>query len=122
MISWTAVISAYSDNVEPAIGLRYFIELLSEDVELNEFTFTTILRHSISIKLGFQGHLQALQATIMKRLSEMEANATVRQLEIESAEIRAEIEFNYTIQSLPTPTEYVAFKQAVVRLIFYLGG
>jgi len=73
VISWTVVISACSDNAEPAIGLRYFIELLSEDVELNEFMFTTILRHSMSIKLGFQGHLQTLEATIMKRLSEMEA-------------------------------------------------
>jgi len=71
VISWTAVISACSDNGEPEMGLRYFIEMLSEDVELNEFTFTTILSlccglhsldeggqtHSMSIKLGFQGNL-----------------------------------------------------------------
>ncbi|KAJ8442609.1 hypothetical protein Cgig2_026551 [Carnegiea gigantea] len=71
VISWTAVISACSDNGEPEIGLRYFTEMLSEDVELNEFTFTTILSlccglraldvgrqtYSLSIKLGFQGNL-----------------------------------------------------------------
>lgn len=71
VISWTAVISACGDNGDPAMGLRYFIEMLLEDVELNEFTFTTVLSlccamhalevgrqiHSMSIKLGFQSNL-----------------------------------------------------------------
>ncbi|GAB4839860.1 hypothetical protein Ancab_020569 [Ancistrocladus abbreviatus] len=71
VISWTTVISACGDNDEPRMGLRYFIQMLSEDVELNEFTFTTILSlycavralvigkqiHSMSIKLGYVWNL-----------------------------------------------------------------
>ncbi|KAL2892845.1 hypothetical protein RDABS01_008754 [Bienertia sinuspersici] len=71
VVSWTTVISACGDNGDQMMGLRYFMIMLSEDIELNEFTFTSILSlccvihalevgrqiHSLSIKLGFQGNL-----------------------------------------------------------------
>ena len=37
---------------------------------------------------------------------------------LEALRSRLEMEFSYTAQSLPTSAEYVAFKQAVVWLIF----
>ncbi|KAL9229192.1 hypothetical protein vseg_004685 [Gypsophila vaccaria] len=72
VISWTAIIAACGDNGDPDSGLRYFIEMLSEDVELNEYTLTSVLSvccamhfldvgrqtHSMSIKLGFQENLR----------------------------------------------------------------
>ncbi|GMH23919.1 hypothetical protein Nepgr_025762 [Nepenthes gracilis] len=71
VISWTTVISACCDYGEPAVGLRYFVQMLSEDLVLNEFTFTSILSlccsmqaleigtqiHSMSIKLGYLSNL-----------------------------------------------------------------
>ncbi|XP_057533870.1 pentatricopeptide repeat-containing protein At2g22070-like [Amaranthus tricolor] len=72
VVSWTTVISACGDNGDYMRGIRYFMMMLSEDVELNEFTFTSILSlccsiqaldlgrqiHSMSIKLGFQKNLR----------------------------------------------------------------
>lgn len=71
VVSWTTVIAACGDNGDPMMGVRYFLMMLSEDTELNEFTFTSIFSlcctiqalevgrqlHSLSIKLGFQGNL-----------------------------------------------------------------
>lgn len=71
VVSWTTVISACGDNGDPMMGLRYFMMMLSEDIELNEFTFTSVLSlccamqalevgrqvHSLSIKLEFQRNL-----------------------------------------------------------------
>ncbi|XP_021743804.1 putative pentatricopeptide repeat-containing protein At5g52630 [Chenopodium quinoa] len=71
VVSWTTVISACGDNGDPMMGVRYFMMMLSEDIELNEFTFTSILSlccvmhalevgrqiHSLSVKQGFQGNL-----------------------------------------------------------------
>ncbi|KAL2489079.1 Pentatricopeptide repeat-containing protein [Forsythia ovata] len=67
VISWTAVISACGDNGHSAMGLDMFVEMLSEGVEPNEFTLTSVLSlcciiqalglgtqvHSLSIKLGY---------------------------------------------------------------------
>ncbi|CAI9771328.1 unnamed protein product [Fraxinus pennsylvanica] len=67
VISWTAVISACGDNGDSAMGLDMFVEMLSEGVEPNEFTLTSVLSlcciiralglgtqvHSLSIKLGY---------------------------------------------------------------------
>ncbi|XP_074273379.1 pentatricopeptide repeat-containing protein At4g14850-like [Silene latifolia] len=72
VISWTAIIAACGDNGDPDTGLRYFVEMLTEGVELNEYTLTSILSlccamhaleiggqiHSMSIKLGFQENLR----------------------------------------------------------------
>ncbi|KAM6547101.1 hypothetical protein CsatB_027837 [Cannabis sativa] len=72
VISWTAIISAFSDNGDAAGGLGYFIQMLSEDIQPNEFTLTTVLSlccvmlsfgigsqvHSLSIKLGFESNLR----------------------------------------------------------------
>ncbi|RVW58123.1 putative pentatricopeptide repeat-containing protein [Vitis vinifera] len=66
VISWTTVISAWGDNGEAATGLQFFVEMLSECVEPNEFTLTSALSlccvmqsldigtqiHSLTIKLG----------------------------------------------------------------------
>lgn len=67
VISWTAVISACGDNGDSAMGLDMFVQMLSEGVEPNEFTLTSVLSlcciiqalglgtqvHSLSIKLGY---------------------------------------------------------------------
>ncbi|XP_056173003.1 pentatricopeptide repeat-containing protein At3g24000, mitochondrial-like [Syzygium oleosum] len=71
VISWTAVISACSENGEAAYGLGFFSEMLWENVEPNEFTLTSVLSlcctvmslnlgkqvHSLSIKRGYQLNL-----------------------------------------------------------------
>ena len=43
VISWTAVISSCGDNGDPAIGLSFFSEMISEGIEPSEFTLTSIL-------------------------------------------------------------------------------
>jgi pentatricopeptide repeat protein len=67
VISWTALISACGDNGEAAKGLRFFTEMLTEDIKPNEFTLTSVLSlcctmlsldvgtqiHSLSIRLGY---------------------------------------------------------------------
>ncbi|KAJ9166435.1 hypothetical protein P3X46_021192 [Hevea brasiliensis] len=72
VISWTALISACGENGEAALGLRFFIAMLFEDIEPNEFTLTSVLSlccvmlalgagrqvHSLSIKLGYQSNLR----------------------------------------------------------------
>ncbi|KAI4337572.1 hypothetical protein L6164_015970 [Bauhinia variegata] len=72
VISWTAAISACGDNGEAITGLRLFIEMLSEDIEPNELTLTSVLSlccgilsleigtqvHSLSIKLGYESNLR----------------------------------------------------------------
>ena len=72
VISWTAIISALVENGEAARGLEFFIEMLSEDIEPNEFTLTSVLSlccvmlsfglgsqvHSLSIKLEFESNLR----------------------------------------------------------------
>ncbi|KAE8686182.1 UDP-glycosyltransferase 91C1-like [Hibiscus syriacus] len=72
VITWTAVISACGDNSKAAKGLRV-IEMLADNVEPNEFTFTSVLSimcctmlslsfgaqvHCLSIKLGYETHLR----------------------------------------------------------------
>lgn len=72
VISWTSVISACSDNGEAAKGWGFFTEMLSDDVEPNEFTLTSVLSlccvmlamdlgaqiHVLSIKLGYESNLR----------------------------------------------------------------
>ncbi|XP_031478545.1 pentatricopeptide repeat-containing protein At3g24000, mitochondrial-like isoform X1 [Nymphaea colorata] len=43
VISWTTIISAVDDNGEPEMGLQLFGEMLTEGVEPNEFTLTSVL-------------------------------------------------------------------------------
>uniref|UniRef100_A0A5B7C9F4 DYW domain-containing protein n=1 Tax=Davidia involucrata TaxID=16924 RepID=A0A5B7C9F4_DAVIN len=71
VISWTAVISACGDNGAFAMGLSLFTGMLSEGVEPNEFTLTSVLSlccimqalgvgmqvHALSIKLGYESNL-----------------------------------------------------------------
>ncbi|KAJ8772902.1 hypothetical protein K2173_028079 [Erythroxylum novogranatense] len=78
VISWTAVISACVENGAAAMGLRFFIEMLNEDVKPNEVTLTTVLSlcclimslglgkqvHSLSIKLSY-GSNRRLTNSIM---------------------------------------------------------
>ncbi|KAK7275865.1 hypothetical protein RIF29_16991 [Crotalaria pallida] len=59
VISWTSAISACGDNGEAAKGLRLFVEMLSEDIQPNEFTLTTVLSQCCEIQyleLGSQVH------------------------------------------------------------------
>ncbi|CAA2985375.1 pentatricopeptide repeat-containing At5g52630 [Olea europaea subsp. europaea] len=67
VISWTAIISACGDNGDSAMGLDMFVQMLSEGVDPNEFTVTSVLSlcciiqalgfgtqvHSLSLKLGY---------------------------------------------------------------------
>ncbi|OMO57518.1 hypothetical protein COLO4_35316 [Corchorus olitorius] len=71
LISWTIIISACGDNSRAARGLRFFSEMLADNVEPNEFTLTSALKqcctmlslkvgaqvHSLSIKLGYDSCL-----------------------------------------------------------------
>lgn len=59
VVSWTAAISACGDNGEAMKGLRLFIEMLSEDIQPNEFTLTSVLSQCCEIlylELGSQVH------------------------------------------------------------------
>ncbi|XVE55648.1 hypothetical protein DITRI_Ditri03aG0175400 [Diplodiscus trichospermus] len=72
VISWTTVISACGDNGRAAKGLRFFTEMLADNVEPNEFTLTSVLSmcstvlslrigaqvHCLSIKLGCETNLR----------------------------------------------------------------
>lgn len=72
VISWTTVIGACGENGEAVRGLRCFPKMLSEGVQPNEFTLTSILSvcctmqssgvgkqvHSLSIKLGYESNLR----------------------------------------------------------------
>ncbi|KAL5559908.1 hypothetical protein UlMin_036119 [Ulmus minor] len=67
VISWTTIISSCGDNGRASRGLGFFVEMLSENIEPNEFTLTSVLSlcgvmlsltigkqvHSLSIKLGY---------------------------------------------------------------------
>ncbi|KAL7245506.1 hypothetical protein ACSBR2_000775 [Camellia fascicularis] len=71
VISWTTVISSCGDNGDSGMGLSLFGEMLSEGVEPNEFTLTSVLSlccvmqalsvglqvHSLTIKLGYELNL-----------------------------------------------------------------
>ncbi|KAF6154588.1 hypothetical protein GIB67_017970 [Kingdonia uniflora] len=71
VISWTTAISACGDNGRANMGLKLFVEMLSEDAGPNDFTLTSILSlccllhavgfgeqvHSFSIKLGFEPNI-----------------------------------------------------------------
>ncbi|XP_021888117.1 putative pentatricopeptide repeat-containing protein At5g52630 isoform X2 [Carica papaya] len=72
IVSWTTVISAFGDNGKAAKGLRIFTEMLSEGIQPNEFTLSTVLSlcctmlylsigsqlHSLSIKRGYESNLR----------------------------------------------------------------
>ncbi|KAG8377411.1 hypothetical protein BUALT_Bualt08G0030200 [Buddleja alternifolia] len=71
VISWTAAISACGDNGNSAMGLDMFVQMLSEGVNPNEITLTSVLSacctmqaldvgsqiHSLTIKLGYGSDL-----------------------------------------------------------------
>lgn len=59
VISWTTVISACGDLGDAELGLRLFVEMLSENVELNEYTLTSALSLCCEVRdlsLGKQVH------------------------------------------------------------------
>ncbi|KAK3031288.1 hypothetical protein RJ639_035588 [Escallonia herrerae] len=72
VISWTTAISACGDNGDSARGLSLFVEMLSDGIEPNEYTLTSVLSlccimqamsvglqvHSLSIKLGYESNLR----------------------------------------------------------------
>ncbi|KAA3476599.1 pentatricopeptide repeat-containing protein isoform X2 [Gossypium australe] len=72
VVSWTAVICACGDNSKALKGLRFFTEMLADNVEPNEFTLTSVLSmcctmlslsfgvqvHCLSIKLGYEPNLR----------------------------------------------------------------
>ncbi|XP_065880335.1 pentatricopeptide repeat-containing protein At3g12770-like [Euphorbia lathyris] len=78
VISWSAVISACGENSEASMGLRFFVEMLLQDIEPNEFTLTTVLSlccvmlalglgrqvHSLSIKLGYQSNQRIMNSVM----------------------------------------------------------
>ncbi|WCJ35657.1 Pentatricopeptide repeat (PPR) superfamily protein [Euphorbia peplus] len=78
VISWTAMISACGENSEAALGLGFFLEMLLEEIEPNEFTLTTVLSlscvmlaldlgrqvHSFSIKLGHQSNQRIMNSIL----------------------------------------------------------
>ncbi|GFY85918.1 hypothetical protein Acr_04g0006560 [Actinidia rufa] len=55
VISWTTVISSGGDNGDPAMGLSLFREMISEGIEPNEFTLTSILSYAQMIGLAEDG-------------------------------------------------------------------
>ncbi|KAH7524796.1 hypothetical protein FEM48_Zijuj06G0157100 [Ziziphus jujuba var. spinosa] len=71
VISWTRTISAYDDNGEASRDLQFFTEMISKDVEPNEFNLTSILSlccvmltlgvggiiHAQTIKIGFLSYV-----------------------------------------------------------------
>ncbi|XVF86972.1 hypothetical protein PTKIN_Ptkin18bG0083300 [Pterospermum kingtungense] len=72
VISWTTIVSGCGDNGRAAKGLRFFTEMLADNVEPNEFTLTSVLSmcctvlslsvgaqvHCLSIKLGYESNLR----------------------------------------------------------------
>ncbi|KAK0576421.1 hypothetical protein LWI29_017169 [Acer saccharum] len=72
VISWTTVICACGENGEAFQGLKFFVQMISEGIEFNEFTLTSILSmcstmlslcvgvqvHSLIIKLGYESNLR----------------------------------------------------------------
>lgn len=72
VMSWTTVIGASGENGEAVQGLRFFSKMLSEGIQPNEFTLTSIssmcgtmlsLRlgaqvHSVGIKLGYASNIR----------------------------------------------------------------
>ncbi|XP_027149855.1 pentatricopeptide repeat-containing protein At4g14850-like [Coffea eugenioides] len=78
VISWTGVISACGDNGNPAKGLDFFVEMLLEGAEPNEFTLTSVLSlccviqalevgmqvQSLSIKHGYGSNLRVMNAVM----------------------------------------------------------
>ncbi|XP_057724875.1 pentatricopeptide repeat-containing protein At3g24000, mitochondrial-like [Arachis stenosperma] len=72
VVSWTAAISACGDNGDPMMGLRLFVDMLSEDTQPNELTLSSVLSqcceipllelgtqvHSLCAKLGYQSNLR----------------------------------------------------------------
>lgn len=71
VVSWTAMISAYSQRGFSSQALKLFAEMMKSDTEPNEFTFATILTsctgssrlefalqiHSLIIKRNFESHI-----------------------------------------------------------------
>lgn len=71
VMSWTTVIGACGENGEAVKGLRFFAKMLSEGIQPNEFTLTSISSlcstmlllgvgaqvHSLGIKLGYASNL-----------------------------------------------------------------
>ncbi|GLT60561.1 hypothetical protein SLA2020_333230 [Shorea laevis] len=65
VISWTAVISACGDNGRAAKGLRLFVEMLSNGVEPNELTLTSVLSICCTLQsLGLGSQVHALSITL----------------------------------------------------------
>lgn len=72
VISWTAAISACGDNGKATMGLNIFSEMLSENIQPNEFTLACVLGlcceilsieqgtqiHSLCTKLGYDSNLR----------------------------------------------------------------
>lgn len=72
VMSWTTVIGACGENGEAVKGLRFFAKMLSEGIQPNEFTLTSISSvcitmlsihvgaqvHSLGIKLGYASNLR----------------------------------------------------------------
>ncbi|BAT96412.1 hypothetical protein VIGAN_08334800 [Vigna angularis var. angularis] len=71
VVSWTAMISAYSQRGYASQALSLFVQMLRTDTEPNEFTFATVLTscigslgfvlgrqiHSLIIKLNYEAHV-----------------------------------------------------------------
>lgn len=78
VISWTSVIAACGDNGNSAKGLQFFVEMLSEGMEPNEFTLTTMLSlccvtqalevgsqiQSLSIRLGYGSNIPIMNSVM----------------------------------------------------------
>ncbi|XP_057442406.1 pentatricopeptide repeat-containing protein At5g04780, mitochondrial-like [Lotus japonicus] len=72
VISWTAAISSCGDSGKAKKGLRIFVEMLSENMQPNEYTLTSVLSqcceiqflelgtqvHSMCTKLGYESNLR----------------------------------------------------------------
>ncbi|KAL8151240.1 hypothetical protein V2J09_021048 [Rumex salicifolius] len=71
VISWTAMMSGYSQNGLPSEAVHLFVHLLRSGIEPNEFTFATILTccagenglvlgtqiHSLTVKSNYDSHI-----------------------------------------------------------------
>ncbi|EHA8588176.1 Pentatricopeptide repeat-containing protein [Cocos nucifera] len=92
VISWTTVISACGDQGDTELGLRLFIEMLSENVEPNEYTLTSALSlccmvqdlslgkqvHSFCIKFGCEFNVPVKNAIMYLYLKCGEINEARR--------------------------------------------
>ncbi|XP_050214718.1 putative pentatricopeptide repeat-containing protein At3g13770, mitochondrial [Mercurialis annua] len=137
VISWTAVISACGGNGDAAKGLKFFDEMLHEDIMPNEFTFATVFSlccvmlalnvgrqvHSLSIKRGYQSNLR-ISNSVMYLYLKCGCMDEARNL-FDKMEITNSVTWNAMIaghaQAMDTAKDdFVAYRSGLKALHIYL--